>query len=188
MSDDRDKRVCVARIGAAHGLRGEVRLWSFTEDPGAVARYGPFATADGRVIEIASLRPAGEFFVARLKGVDDRNTAEALRNVELYVSREKLPQTADAGEFYHADLIGLAAVDPAGAPIGTVIAVHNFGAGDLIELAPASGRETVLLPFNEAVVPAVDIAAGRITVAMPTEIEGDEEAPPRKGGDIAHER
>jgi len=177
--DDRDKRVCVARIGAPHGVRGEVRLFSFTEDKAAVARYAPFATADGRVVEIAALRPAKDCFVARLKGVGDRTAAEALRNAELYVPRERLPQPAQADEFYHADLIGLAAVDPAGAPLGTVLAVHNFGAGDLVELRLDARRETVLLPFSEAVVPAVDIAAGRITIAMPTEIEGDEAPPPR---------
>src|ERR1700730_15885323 len=102
------ERICVARIGAAHGVRGEVKFWSFTADPAAVAGYGPFETADGRLVELETLRPAKEFFVARLKGVGDRDAAERLRNVELFVPRERLPDTADTDEFYHADLIGLA--------------------------------------------------------------------------------
>ncbi len=177
MSDHaRDKRICVARIGAPHGVRGEVRRWSFTEDPGAVARYGPFTTEAGRVIDIEALRPAKECFVARLKGVSDRNAAEALRNVELFVPRTQLPVPAEEDEYYHADLIGLAAVDRTGAPLGTVIAVHNFGAGDLIELTLAGQSGTVMLPFNAAAVPGVDLAAGRITIEMPEGLLGGDDA------------
>ena len=161
------ERICVARIGAAHGVRGEVKFWSFTADPAAVAGYGPFETADGRLVELETLRPAKEFFVARLKGVADRDTAERLRNVELFVPRERLPDTAESDEFYHADLIGLAVVDAAGGALGTVAAMHNFGAGDLIEVRPAAGRDTVMLPFTQSVVPLVDIAGGRIVVAPP---------------------
>ena len=159
------QRVCVARLGAAHGVRGEVKLWSFTADPVAVATYGPFETADGRVVEIEALRPAKEFFVARLKGVADRDAAERLRNAELYVPRERLPAPEDTDEFYHADLIGLAVVDTAGAAVGTVVALHNFGAGDIIEVRRVEGRETVMLPFTHAAVPEIDMAAGRIVVA-----------------------
>jgi len=161
------ERICVARIGAAHGVRGEVKFWSFTADPAAVAGYGPFETTDGRLVEIETLRPAKEFFVARLKGVADRDAAERLRNVELFVPRDRLPDTADTDEFYHADLIGLAVVDAAGGALGTVAAMHNFGAGDLIEVRPAAGRDTVMLPFTQSVVPLVDIAGGRIVVAPP---------------------
>jgi len=161
------ERICVARIGAAHGVRGEVKFWSFTADPAAVAGYGPFETADGRLVELETLRPAKEFFVARLKGVADRDAAERLRNVELFVPRERLPDTAESDEFYHADLIGLAVVDAAGGALGTVAAMHNFGAGDLIEVRPAAGRDTVMLPFTQSVVPLVDIAGGRIVVAPP---------------------
>ena len=161
------ERICVARIGAAHGVRGEVKFWSFTADPAAVAGYGPFETADGRLVEIETLRPAKEFFVARLKGVADRDAAERLRNVELFVPRERLPDTAESDEFYHADLIGLAVVDAAGGALGTVAAMHNFGAGDLIEVRLAVGRDTVMLPFTQSVVPLVDIAGGRIVVAPP---------------------
>jgi 16S rRNA processing protein RimM len=177
--DDRDKRVCVARIGAAHGVRGDVKLWSFTEDPAAIAGFGALQMSDGRSIEIESLRPAKDFFVARLKGVADRDAAERLRNVELYVERARLPTPKAADEFYHADLIGLAAVDRAGASIGTVVAVHNFGAGDLLELRLSERRATVMLPFNEAAVPQIDVAGGRMVVDMPDGmLDADDTAPP----------
>jgi 16S rRNA processing protein RimM len=158
-------RICVARLGAAHGVRGEIKLWSFTADPAAVADYGPFEAADGRVIEIETLRPARDFFVARLKGVADRDAAERLRNVELFVPRERLPATDDADEFYHADLIGLAAVDAAGNVLGTVVALHNFGAGDIIEVRRADSNATVMLPFTQDAVPEIDVASGLIVVA-----------------------
>jgi 16S rRNA processing protein RimM len=159
-------RVCVAQIGAAHGVRGEVRLKSFTADPLSVARYGPLETEDGRQLEIEALRPAKDRLIARLKGVADRGAAEALRNIRLYVPRERLPQPAD-DEFYQADLVGLAAQTRNGEPFGIVKAVHNFGAGDLLEIEPAAGGATVLLPFTETVVPVVEIANGRIVVAPP---------------------
>src|SRR5712672_1489781 len=132
------ERICVARIGAAHGVRGEVKFWSFTADPAAVAGYGPFETADGRLVELETLRPAKEFFVARLKGVADRDGAERLRNVELLVPRERLPAPAEADEFYHADLI---------------------------EVRRPESRDTVLLAFSQAVVPEIDLAGGRVVVA-----------------------
>jgi 16S rRNA processing protein RimM len=160
-----EQRICVARLGAAHGVRGEVRLWSFTADPAAVMDYAPFETGDGRVIEIEALRPAKESFVARLKGIADRDAAERLRNVELFVPRARLPAPADADEFYHADLIGLAVVDAAGAPLGSVVALHNFGAGDIIEVRRAEGNDTVMLPFTQEAVPQIDIANKRIVVA-----------------------
>jgi 16S rRNA processing protein RimM len=170
-ADPADKRICVARLGAAHGTTGEVRLWSFTADPQAVAGYGALTTSDGRAVEIASLRPGKGFFIARIAGVTDRNGAERLRNLDLFIPRDRLPPPA-ADEFYHADLIGLAAQDRKGKALGTVIAVHNFGAGDLLEIAPARG-ETLLLPFTAAVAPEVDIARGRIVLVPPAEIEAD---------------
>ena len=160
-----EQRVCVARLGAAHGVRGEVKLWSFTADPGAVATYGPFETADGRAVEIEALRPAKEFFVARLKGVADRDAAERLRNAELFVPRERLPAPEDSDEFYHADLIGLAVVDASGVALGSVVALHNFGAGDIVEVRRAESRDTVMLPFTQAAVPEIDVRGGRIVVA-----------------------
>ena len=164
--------ICVARIGAAHGVRGAVKLWTFTEDPLAVQTYGPLITRDGsRQFEVASAREAKGHLVATLKGVATREEAERLNGIELYVARDKLPATDD-DEYYHADLIGLAAVTAGGAPLGRVIAIHNFGAGDIIEIAPPHGP-TLLLPFTNAVVPTVDLAAGRVVIELPEEIEGD---------------
>jgi 16S rRNA processing protein RimM len=160
-------RICLGQIGAAHGVRGEVRLRSFTAEPSAIASYGPLETEDGRLFEIKSLRPAKDHFVATLSGVADRNAAERLANTKLYVPRERLPEPEEADEFYHADLVGLAVVDRQGQQLGTVIAVHNFGAGDLIEVRRAEGEPTQLLPFDAATVPEVDLAAGRMVVEPP---------------------
>ena len=166
--------ICVARIGAAHGVRGAVKLWTFTEDPLAVQRYGPLSTKDGsRAFEIATAREAKDHLVATLKGVATREDAERLNGIELYIARDQLPDTAD-DEYYHADLIGLAAVDAADEPLGRVIAIHNFGAGDIIEIAPPHGP-TLLLPFTNAVVPSVDLANGRVVIELPAEIVGDDE-------------
>lgn len=168
-----DQRICVAKIGAAHGVRGEVRLWPFTEDPLAVTRYGALETKDGaRTLEVTSARVAKDHLVARIKGVETRDDAEALNNVELYISRDRLPATGQ-DEFYHADLIGLAAVTTGGETLGRVIAVHNFGAGDIIEVAPPHGT-TLLFPFTNAVVPQVDVAGGTLTINPPQEVEGEE--------------
>ncbi len=164
--------ICVARIGAAHGVRGAVKLWTFTEDPLAVKHYGPLTTKDGtRHFEVTHAREAKDHLVATLKGIATREEAERLNGVELYIARDKLPET-DEGEYYHADLIGLAAVTAADAPIGRVIAIHNFGAGDIIEIAPPHGA-TLLLPFTNAVVPTVDLAGGRVVIELPEEIDGD---------------
>ena len=160
-------RVCLGQIGAAHGVRGEVRLRSFTSDPAAIAAYGPLETEDGRVLEIEKLRPAKDHFVARLSGIRDRDAASALTNAKLYVPRARLSQTEDPDEFYHADLIGLAAVDRAGKTLGAVVAIHNFGAGDLIEVRPQTGGNTELVPFDTAHVPEVDIASGKIVIDPP---------------------
>jgi 16S rRNA processing protein RimM len=160
-------RVCLGQIGAAHGVRGEVRLRSFTSDPAAIADYGPLETEDGRVLEIEALRPAKDHFVARLSGIGDRDAASALTNTKLYVPRERLPRTEDPDEFYHADLIGLAAVDRAGKTLGTVVAIHNFGAGDLIEVRPQASGSTELVPFDTTHVPEVDVASGKIVVHPP---------------------
>jgi 16S rRNA processing protein RimM len=173
------KRVCVARIGAAHGVRGEVKLWSFTADPFAVTQYGPLESADGaQSFEIKALRPGRGFFVARLKGIADRSAAERLNNVKLFVPRERLP-SPEADEFYHADLVGLLLVDRNGVELGRVVAVQNFGAGDLLEIEPLAGGDTVLLPFTEAVAPVVDIAAGLVLANPPEGIfSKDRDVPP----------
>src|ERR1700745_1730260 len=156
--------VCVAEIGAAHGIAGEVRLRAFTEDPLAVTGFGALHAEDGREVAIASVRPGKDCLIARLAGVADRTTAERWRNVKLYVAREKLPAIDEAETYYHADLIGLAAVGPDGAALWRVVGVQNFGAGDLWEIAPAAGGPTVLLPFTDAVVPVVDVRNGRVVV------------------------
>jgi len=163
--------ICVARIGAPHGVRGAVKLWTFTEDPLAVKRYGPLQTKDGvRQFEVTHAREAKGHLVATFKGIGTREDAEKLNGLELYVARDKLPAT-DEGEYYHADLIGLAAVTQANEPLGRVIAIHNFGAGNIIEIAPPHGA-TMLLPFTNAVVPTVDLAGGRVVIDLPGEIEG----------------
>jgi 16S rRNA processing protein RimM len=166
-------QICVARIGAAHGVRGAVKLWTFTEDPLAVKAYGPLVTKDGaRQFEVTHAREAKGHLVATLKGIGTREEAERLNGIELYIARDKLPAT-DENEYYHADLIGLDAVNAANEPLGRVIAIHNFGAGDIIEIAPAHGA-TMLLPFTNAVVPSVDLAGGRVIIELPDEIEGDD--------------
>ena len=166
--------VLVGRIGAAHGIKGEVRLVSFTEDPKAIGDYGPLQNADGRRrFEIAALRPVKDnIFIARLAGVMTREAAEALNNLDLYLPRAALPAARD-DEFYHADLIGLAAVDGDGAEIGRVLNVLNFGGGDILEIAPTGGGETLLLPFTRACVPSIDLAAKRLLIVPPIEIEAE---------------
>ena len=165
-------KVRVARIGAAHGVRGEMKLWSFTGDPAAVADYGPLQTEDGRrTFEIETMRAAKDHFVVRLVGVPDRDAAERLVNTDLYVPRDRLPAIEEDDTYYHADLIGLAAVTPEGVALGTVTAMHNFGAGDLIEIKTIQGGEPLLLPFTEAIVPDIDIAARKVTVVLPSVTE-----------------
>ena len=160
------ERVCVAQIGAAHGIRGEVKLWSFTADPLAIKEYGPLETEDGAArFKIESLRTAKDHLVVRFSGIDDRNAAERLTNLRLFVPRTRLPATG-ADEFYHADLIGLKAVDASGNEFGTVIAVQNFGAGDLLEIKIPDDSETVLMPFTVTTVPVVDIAGGSVAVRI----------------------
>jgi 16S rRNA processing protein RimM len=138
----------------------------------AVAEYGPLETADGtRRFEIETRRAAQDNLVARIKGVSGRNAAEALTNIDLYVPRDRLPPTGDDDTYYHSDLIGLDAVSGDGTQIGTVHAIHNFGAGDVLEIMPLGSGETLLLPFNATTVPKVDLAAKQIVVVPPAVIE-----------------
>jgi 16S rRNA processing protein RimM len=165
-------KVLVARFGAAHGVRGELKLWSFTEDPLAVIDYSPLETADGsRTFVLDSVRPQKDFLVARVAGVADRTAAEALRNLDLYVPRDRLPAIDEEAAWYVSDLIGLPAQTPEGETVGTVAAVHNFGAGDVLEIAPADGAQTLMLPFTAEAVPEVDVRAGRIVVVLPREAD-----------------
>jgi len=156
--------VLLAIIGAAHGIKGEVRVKTFTGDPLALTGYGPLQTKDGRSFEITAIRPANTVVVVRFKGVNDRNQAEALNGIELFADRATLTP-ADDGEFFHDDLVGLSVRDETGSTIAKVTAVQNFGGGDILELKLADGKE-VLIPFTHAAVPDVDVAGGFIRVDM----------------------
>lgn len=168
-------RILLAVFGAPHGVRGELRLKSFAGDPGDFDAYGPLSDARGRSFEIVGKRPLkGDMFVVRVKGVSDRDGAQALTNVELFVSRDALP-AAEAGEYYYADLIGLSAVTPDGRPVGRIVGVENYGAGDILEIAPTESGETLLLPFTDAFAPEVDLAGGRVVVILPEIVEGEDQ-------------
>ena len=159
-------RILVGVIGAPHGVRGEVRIKPFTEEPLALKRYGPLDSEDGRhSFTVETARMQGDMIVARLAGVTDRDRAAALTNIRLFVPRERLPQPDD-DEYYQADLIGLRAETEDGSEIGAVVAVQNFGAGDLLEIARPD-RSTVHVPFTDPFVPVVDIAGGRVVIAPP---------------------
>jgi 16S rRNA processing protein RimM len=155
--------VQMAVIGAAHGIRGEVRVKSFTGDPLALADYGPLYARDGRKFTIVDLRPANTVVVARFKGISDRAVAEALTGTELFVDRSALPDNDEDDEFYHADLVGLAVRDDTGVEIGRVTGVQNFGGGDLLEVA-ISGQHETLVPFTAAAAPEIAVAAGYIRI------------------------
>jgi 16S rRNA processing protein RimM len=173
--DGKPQRLLMGRIGAAHGIKGEVRIQSFTEEPLALMGYGELSTdRPGLTIAIANARATTNVLVARLKGVNDRTAAEKLNGVELYIDRDRLPEIAeDDDDFYLVDLIGLDARAEDGAVLGKVLAVPNFGAGDILEVG-GPGRETQLIPFTRAAVPEVHIAEGFVVVIPPVEIEGEE--------------
>jgi 16S rRNA processing protein RimM len=162
-------RLLIAKIGAAHGVRGEVKLIAFGDDPAALLDYGALSAADGRRFTITGLHDVAGRLVARIDGVRDRNAAEAIAGTELFIERDRLPPTEDEDTFYHVDLIGLAALTPAGEPLGRVVGVPNYGAGDLLEIAPAgeAAGTTLLVPFTRAVVPVIDVAGGRVVVDPP---------------------
>jgi 16S rRNA processing protein RimM len=169
-------RICVAQIGGPHGIRGEVKLKSFTADPMAVKDYAPLESEDGAAqFEIETLRPGKGHLVARLRGVEDRSAAERLTQLRLFVPRDRLPPPA-ADEFYHADLVGLRAVTQDGHEIGTIVAVHDFGAGDILELLATEGGKRMMVPFTEVFVPRVDIAGGSVVVAPPTDSDEGSDA------------
>lgn len=167
--------VCVGAIAGAFGVRGEVRLKSFTADPEAVAGYGPLTTEDGeKSFDVSLGRPVKGGFAARLSGVLTKEDADALRGVQLFAPRDRLPDLPD-DEFYHADLIGVEVYDTGGAALGRIKAVHNHGADDLLEIHGPGLRNTVLLPFTRAAVPTVDLAAGRIVADPPAGLFPDAE-------------
>ncbi len=159
--------ICVGAIAGAFGVRGEVRLKSFCAEPEAIAAYAPLTTEDGgRSFTIRLTGQVKNGLSGRLGGVPTREAAEALRGTRLFAPRARLPGLPD-DEYYHADLIGLLAVDTGGAPLGRVTAIHSHGAADLLELQAADRPDTVLLPFTLAVVPTVDLSAGRLVVDPP---------------------
>ena len=160
-------RVCVAAIAGAFGVRGEVRLKSFTSDPEACATYGPLSDDNGdHAYSVHIIQAIKGGFAARLSGVTSKEDADALRGVRLYAPRDALPTLPD-DEFYHADLIGLEAYDTGGAKIGRVKAVLNHGASDLLELDRGRGIQSVLVPFTQTIVPNVDLSAGKVIVDPP---------------------
>ena len=169
-------RILVGRFGAPHGVRGEVRLQSFTQDPLAIARYGALVAADGRAFTLTGARMVkNNLLVVRVAGIADRTAAETLTNLDLTLDRAVLPPP-EPDEFYLADLIGMEAYGADGARLGTVVDVPNFGAGDLVEVRPTEGGDSVLFPFTKAVVPSVNVTARRITINPPAEVEDDERA------------
>jgi 16S rRNA processing protein RimM len=168
-------RILLGRIGRAQGLKGEVRLTSFTGDPLAIASYGPLESADGsRRFEIERISQRNEAVVASFKGITTREAAEALTNQELWIAREKLAVEIEEDEFLLADLVGCTAHAPDGRNVGTVVDVPNYGAGDLIEIAlfgaETAKNKTALLPFTRAFVPEVDVKGRRIVVDMPPDL------------------
>lgn len=173
-----DLRILVGRIGAAHGVRGEVRLSAFTADPLAIASYGPLATDRPDLnVSIEAARLAGTVVVARLAGVSDRNAAEALNGLSLFVERTQLPEIEDEDDFYHADLLGLEARLENGTLVGVVTAVPNFGAGDLLEVSDRQTGQSFLFPFSKAVVPEIRIKDGYLVVHPPSDADPGEEEP-----------
>jgi 16S rRNA processing protein RimM len=176
MTTSTEDRVCVGAIAGVRGLQGEVRIKSFTADPDDIAAYGPVTTEDAsRSFRVKVKSHAKGLLIARLDGVNDRNAAEELKGTRLYVPRSALPQAGD-GDFYHADLVGLAAETETGQALGTVTAVHNFGAGDILEIAaPGDGKEDLMVPFTKAAVPQVDLPGRRVIVVPPVYVEADGE-------------
>lgn len=168
-----ETRVLLGSFANAHGIRGEVQVRTFTGTPEAIASYGPLSDKAGtRTFKLKVVRVTDKGIIARVDGISDRNAAETLKGIDLYVDRAKLP-VASEGEYYHADLIGLRAVSPDGDEIGKIIAVANFGASDLLEIQLKGGTATEYVPFTDACVPSVDLAAGVATVVMPEMVEGE---------------
>jgi 16S rRNA processing protein RimM len=164
-------RICIGAIAGAFGVNGEVRLKSFCSQPSDIAAYGPLSTEDGsRQFRLTLTKPVAGGFGARIAGISTRDAAEALRGTSLFVDRAKLPSLPD-DEFYHADLIGLLAVDTGGEAVGKVTAIHNHGAGDIIEISSPRHKSALLLPFTKTIVPNVDLSAGRLIVDLPEETE-----------------
>ncbi len=175
---EKSKTLLMGKIGAPHGIKGQVRIAPFTQYPEDIAAYGPLKTSrPGLIVEIDDLRVQKTVVVARIKGIKDREAAEKLNGVELFLDRNLLPAHDDEDDFYHADLIGLEARLEDGTVLGEVIALPNFGAGDLVEIRNSHNGDTYLYPFSKAVVPHIRIADGFITIVVPTDADLGEEEP-----------
>ncbi|MGB3147831.1 MAG: ribosome maturation factor RimM [Paracoccaceae bacterium] len=163
------ERICVGAITGAFGVKGDVRLKSFCAQPEAIVAYAPLWTSDGsRSFTLKLTRGSGAGLTARLSGINSKEEADALRGVELFADRDRLPNLPD-DEFYHSDLIGLEVLDTSGTHLGAVRAVYNHGAGDILEVAGPGLKATLLLPFTKAIVPTVDLTARRVIVDPPVE-------------------
>jgi 16S rRNA processing protein RimM len=163
--------ICIGAIAGAFGVSGEVRLKSFCSEPTDIASYGPLFSEDGsRTFSITLTRPVAGGLGAQIAGISTKEAADALRGTSLFVPRNRLPSLQDE-EYYHADLIGLSVVDTGGELIGKVTAVYNYGAGDILEISSARHKSALLLPFTTAIVPNVDLAAGRIVVDLPDDTD-----------------
>jgi len=176
MTSSDDQKVLMARIGAAHGIRGEVRVKPFGDDPLSFADYGSLTTKDGkRSFEVEKARVQKTVVITRFKGIADRNQAEELNGVELYINRDQLPDPEE-DEFYYSDLTGLAVHGSDGETLGKIVAVQDFGAGDLLEVRPKRGR-TFYIPFTKEFVPEISLADGLVRVDLPEDYfsEGDPE-------------
>lgn len=170
---EREDRVCVAIVATAHGMRGALKLRTFTERPEDVAAYGPVYDREGRrLFQLRVIGPARGGVLALAEGIADRSAAEALRGVELFVPRAALPELGE-DEFYQTDLEGLLALRPDGSRLGVVRALDNFGAGDVIEIEAEDGR-SFSLPFDRRTVPEVDLERGRLVVEPPAEVAGEQ--------------
>jgi len=160
-----DKQILLGKIVAPHGLKGEVKIKSFTADPLDVASYGKVMVRDGRCFTLSNARLQGEVVIAVVKGINDRNASEALKGLELYIDRDDLPEPdEDSGEFYQADLIGLAVLDASGNDLGEVISFQDYGAGDLMEIRMPCGR-IGLVPFADSMVPQINVEEGRLVLS-----------------------
>ena len=167
--------ILVGQAAGAFGVKGDLRITVYTEDPAALLGYGVLKREDGSpALTLTTGRVANGALIARAREVETREQARALRGLRLYIDRASLPPPEE-DEYYLADLIGLDARSPAGAPIGRVKSVHNFGAGDLLEIAPANGSPSWWAPFTRAVVPEVRIGEGYVVVDRPPEVEATPE-------------
>lgn len=184
-ANELEGKVCIAQIGAPNGVRGDVRVKLFSDDPASLTAYGVLHNADGRRSFTAlSARPQKTVFIVRFAEITSRNEAESLNGTKLYIDRDALPDL-DEEEFYYSDLIGLRTELEDGSDFGTILALHDFGAGELLEVAPKKGKSQ-LLPFTKEVVPSIDLASGKVVILPPEGLfDGDDALERGKEGQAA---